>query len=160
MNERQASSGTEQHANVATSRADRERSLDALHLLELHAGSAGPGREHEWLAGVRTALTTLERALGQQRGNATPDESLLSTIGRDQPRLQRRVRELLQRYRTIHDQVGALREQLDATDNAETIDITDIRQKLERIASELRYQRARETDIVYEAYAVDLGEGD
>ena len=160
MDESTTSPGTVPQANLALSRADRERSLDALHLLELHAGSAAPGREHEWLAGVRTAISTLEHALGQQQGNAAPDESVLSNIERDEPRLQRRVRELRQRYQTIHDEVIALREQLDRTDKADTIDVTDIRQKLERLASELRYHRARETDIVYEAYAVDLGEGD
>jgi len=160
MDETHTSPRTDREANLATSRADRERSLDALHLLELHAGSAGPGREQEWLANVRRAISALELALGRQRGNAAPDESLLSTIEREQPRLQRRVRELRQRYHAIHDDVAALREQLDATDKADTIDVTDIRQKLERLASELRYQRARETDIVYEAYAVDLGDGD
>jgi uncharacterized protein involved in copper resistance len=160
MDEPNPSPRTETQANLVASRADRERSLDALHLLELHAGSAAPGREHEWLTGLRTAITTLEHALGQQQGNTAPDESLLSTIEREQPRLQRRIRELRQRYRAIHDDVANLSEQLDATDNTDTIDVTDIRQRLERLANELRYQRARETDLVYEAYAVDLGEGD
>jgi chromosome segregation ATPase len=160
MHESETSAGTDQQANLAMSRADRERSLDALHLLELHAERGGRGREHEWLAGVRAALTTLERALGQQQRNAAPDVSLLSTIERDQSQLQRRVQELRQRYRVIHDEVDALSEQLDATDKTDTIDVTHIRQNLERLANELRYQRARETDIVYEAYSVDLGEGD
>jgi hypothetical protein len=136
------SNRTNEQSNVNTSRADRERSLDALHALELHAGSAAPGREHDWLTDVRNAITTLEHALIIQEGNSAPGEGLLSAIEQDAPRLQRRVTELRQRYRAVQD------------------DVTDIRQKLERIASELRYQRARETDLVYEAYAVDLGEGD
>ena len=155
----QASTSTDQQA-VVTSRAHRDRSLDALHVLELHAGSAAPGREHEWLAGIRAAITTLEYALGQQQGNAAPDESLLSTVEREAPRLHRHVQELRQRYRAIHDEISSLRQQLDATEQTDTIDVSDIRQKLERLANELRYQRARETDIVYEAHAVDLGEGD
>jgi len=160
MDETNTSPRIVRQTNLATSRADRERSLDALHVLELHAGSAAPGREHEWLSGVRTAIATLERVLGQQQENAAPRESLLSNIERDEPRLQRRVKELRQRYRTIHDEVAALRERLDAADKDDAIDVTDIRQRFERLASELRYQRARETDLVYEAYAVDLGEGD
>jgi hypothetical protein len=147
-------------SNVDTSRTDRERSLDALHALELHAGSAGPGREHDWLNEVRSAITTLERALIIQEGNSAPGEGLLSAIEQDAPRLQGRVKELRQRYRAVQDDITALSRQLDPIKPADNVDITDIRQKLERIASELRYQRARETDLVYEAYAVDLGEGD
>jgi hypothetical protein len=147
-------------SNVNTSRADRERSLDALHALEVHAGSAAPGREHDWLTDVQRAITVLEHALAIQEGNSTPDDGLLSAIEQDEPRLRHRVAELRQRYRAIQDDVTALSRQLDRITPTDMIDFTDIRQKLERIAGELRYQRARETDLVYEAYAVDIGEGD
>jgi hypothetical protein len=151
---------THEQSNVNTSRADRERSLDALQALELHAESAGPGREHDWLADVRRAITTLEQALTVQTANSAPDESLLSAIEHDEPRLRRRVTELRRRYRAVQDDVITLSQQLATIHAADPVDVTDIRQKLERIASELRYQRARETDLVYEAYAVDLGDGD
>ena len=84
----------------------------------------------------------------------------MSAVERDQPRLRRRVEELRQRSLTIRDDLTALSRRLHAIDGTDTIDSADIRQQLERIASEMRYQRARETDLVYEAYAVDLGEGD
>jgi hypothetical protein len=149
-----------QRTSFATSRADRERSLDALHALELLAGSAAPGREQEWLTGVREALTSLQDALGIQEDNTAPEDSLLSEVAREAPRLLRRVDELRRRYRAIFDDLTDISRELDATATADTIDVTDIRQSLERLAGELRYQRARETDLVYEAYAVDLGEGD
>ena len=69
-----------QQDDIDTSRADRERSLDVLHVLELHAGSVAPGREHDWLTGVRDAITTLEQALAVQEGNSTPDDGLLSAV--------------------------------------------------------------------------------
>jgi len=147
-------------STVDSSRADRERSLDALHTLEIHAGRAAPGREHDWLADVHRAIAALERALTIQECNSAPDEGLLSAIERDEPRLRRRVEELRQRYRAVNDDVAALSRQLHAISPTDTIDVADIRQTLERIAGELRYQRARETDLVYEAYALDLGEGD
>ena len=46
------SNQTNEQSNVDTSRADRERSLDALHALELLAGSAAPGGEQDWLAAM------------------------------------------------------------------------------------------------------------
>ena len=160
MDDIRTSNRANEQLNVNTSRTDRERSLDALHALELHAGSAAPGREHDWLGDVHRAITALERALTIQEGNAAPDAGLLSAIEHDEPRLRHRVTELRKRYRAVRDDVTALSRQLDTIKRGDMIDVTDIRQKLERIASELRYQRARETDIVYEAYTVDLGEGD
>ena len=160
MSDVHTSTKASEQEHIDISRADRQRSLDALHALELHAGSAAPGREQDWLTGVRDAITTLEQALALQEGNATPDEGLLSAVERDQPRLRRRVEELRQRSLTIRNDLTALSRRLHAIDGTDTIDSADIRQQLERIASEMRYQRARETDLVYEAYAVDLGEGD
>jgi hypothetical protein len=151
---------TSDHSDVDTSRTDRERSLDALHALEIHAGSAAPGRAHDWLNDVRRSITTLEGALIIQEDNSARGEGLLSAIEQDEPRLRRRVTEIRQRYRAVQDDITALSRQLDTIQPADDIDATDIRQKLDRIASELRYQRARETDLVYEASAVDLGEGD
>jgi uncharacterized protein YhaN len=160
MDDTHASTTDEPQTSVDTSRADRGRSLDALHALELHAGRAAPGREREWLREIRDAVNTLERALGIQEQNSVPDEGVLSAIERDEPRLRRRVQELRQRYREIQDDLAALHRQLAIVDTTDMIDVADIRQMLERLANELRYQRARETDIVYEAYAVDIGEGD
>src|SRR5947207_15784934 len=117
---------TNEKSNVNTSRAARERSLDALHALELLAGSAAPGREHDWLAEVRSALITLERALTIQEDNSTADEALLSAIEHDEPRLRRRVTELRQRYRAVQDDVTALSRQLDTIRPADMIDVTDV----------------------------------
>ena len=149
-----------EQANLDTSQADRERSLDALYALELHAGSPAPGRELEWLTGVRDALTSLQHSLRIQMDGAVAEDSLLSAVSRDAPRLHRPVQALRRRYQALSDDVVTLVQQLDANPKGDTIDTTDIRQALDRIASELRYQRARESDVVYEAYAVDLGEGD
>src|SRR4051812_15781213 len=95
-------------ANVDTSRSDRERSLDALHALELHAESAAPGREFAWLADVHRAIRTLERALAIQEGNSSPEGGVLAAIEHDEPRLRRRVAELRERYRAIQDEITAL----------------------------------------------------
>lgn len=160
MDDTNASTTEKPQTGVDTSRADRGRSLDALHELELHAGRAAPGRELEWSSAIRDAINTLERALGVQEQHSVPGEGVLSAIERDEPRLRRRVQELRQRYRAIQEDLTVLNRQLANVDTTDMIDVADIRQKLERLANELRYQRARETDIVYEAYAVDIGEGD
>ena len=65
-----------------------------------------------------------------------------------------------QHYNDLYHRVGELRSQLDNPTGSDGIDVGDIRRGLERLAVELRYQQAREADLVYEAYTVDLGAGD
>jgi hypothetical protein len=144
---------------VAENRLDRDRSLHALHELELRAGRPAPGREVEWLQQTLDALSALEAMVDNQQGNSSDADSTLSDIQRDEPRLHNRVVRLRRGYRNVHQAISRLRAQLEATPPA-AVDITDVRQQLDRVATELRYQRAQEADLVYEAYNVDLGTGD
>jgi hypothetical protein len=143
-----------------SSKTDRNRSLDAIHLLELHAGSAAPGRQQEWLDGIQHALETLRTALAEQADNSLGADSLLSTIPTEQPHLGPKIDRLRRRYQAISEEVGELHAELSAVVDPEAVDVADIRMALDHLATELRYQRARESDLVYEAYAMDLGEGD
>jgi hypothetical protein len=68
------------------------------------------------------------------------------------------VVQLRRRHRELQLRVGELLSQLDELSTS--MDFADIRRRLERLAAELRYQQAREADLVYEAYTVDLGAGD
>jgi small-conductance mechanosensitive channel len=144
---------------LAENRADREHSLLALHDLELRAGSPAPGREAQWLVQVLNALDALDEMLATQHENAADRDSILSDIQRDQPRLHNRVVQLRRDYRDLHEAVSRLRTQLEATP-PDDVHFADVRQQLDRLATELRYQRAREADLIYEAFNVDLGAGD
>ncbi len=144
---------------LAENRTDREHSLHALQTLELRAGSPAPGREAEWLRHVRDALDVLERMLATQHENSADDDSILSDIQRAQPRLHNRVVQLRRDYRDLNEAVTRLHTQLEATPPDE-IHFADVRQRLDRVATELRYQHAREADLIYEAFNVDLGAGD
>ena len=148
-----------QHAAIATNREDRRRSLDALHEVESSAANAAPGREGEWVAYVRGALGVLEEALSTQALHSAGSDSPLTDIEVQEPRLRNRVVQLRRRYEDLQQRLAELRSQLDVS-GPEGIDIADVRRRLERLAGELRYQRAREADLVYEAYTVDLGAGD
>jgi hypothetical protein len=149
----------EESLALAENRSDRERSLHALHELELRAGSPAPGREAQWLGQVLHSLDTLEEMLATQHENSADCDSMLSDIQRDQPRLHNRVVQLRRDYRDLHEAVRRLHTQLEATP-PDDIHFADVRQQLDRLATEIRYQRAREADLVYEAFNVDLGTGD
>ena len=144
---------------LTANRTDRQRSLHALHELELRAGSPAPGREAQWLGQVLDALDALEEMLAAQHENSADGDSMLSEIQRDQPRLHNRVVQLRRDYRDLHAAVSRLHSQLEATP-PEDINVVDVRQRLDSLATELRYQRAREADLIYEAFNVDLGAGD
>jgi hypothetical protein len=141
---------------LATKRTDRARSLEALRDVERSATAASHGREGTWLDDLRGSAHDLEVALSRERSD---DSELFDDIERIEPRLHNRVTQLRHQYRDLADGVRNIRMLLDDS-QPDTIDATDVRRSLDQLATELRYLRSRETDLVYEAYNVDLGAGD
>lgn len=140
-----------QRAGLEGRRADQDRTLGAVHRLEKALGSAGPGREALWRSEVLEALALLNDATAAEDENARRPDSLLSDIKRTQPRLRTRVRGVRVQYEHLRDRITALRTELGEQD-AELIDVADLRQRLAWLLSALRHQRARESDLIYDAY--------
>lgn len=88
-------------------------------------------------------------------------DSLLSDIARTQPRLRNRVRGLRFQHRQLRDTVASLRRVLEG--QSDPVDFADLQERLAWLMTALRHQRARESDLIYEAYyeafKADLGEG-
>jgi hypothetical protein len=131
--------------------ADQGRTLAAMHQLEAALGAAAPRREQAWSNEVRRTLGILGEAAQDEADNAAQPDSLLSDIARTQPWLRNRVRGLRIHYRQLRDAIAALQDELDAAPS-QTVDFTDIRQRLAWVLAGLRHQRARESDLIYEAY--------
>lgn len=132
-------------------RVDHDRTLSAMHQLEGALSDAGPGREQLWRATVLAALSVLDEVTEQEDVNAAAPESLLSDIKRTQPRLRTRVRGLRTQYGHIRHAITSMRAELAKPDHDGT-DVADIRQRLAWLLTALRHQRARESDLIYEAY--------
>jgi hypothetical protein len=111
---------------------------------------AVPHREQAWLAEVRRALAVLAEAASEEAGNAARPDSLLSDISRTQPWLRNQVRGLRIHYGQLRDGISALGKELDGH-AGEAVDFTDVRQRLAWVLAGLRHQRARESDLIYEA---------
>jgi hypothetical protein len=131
--------------------ADQDRTLRAMQDLEEALGAAAPHREQAWLTEVCRALTVLGEAAGEEAANAAQADSLLSDIARTQPWLRNRVRGLRIHYRQLRDGIAALQQEIDGNLGG-NVDFTDIRQRLGWALAGLRHQRARESDLLYEAY--------
>lgn len=134
--------------------SDHSATLDAVHRLEAALAVAAPGREKSWRDDVLGALATLEGAMLVESVNAARPDSLLSDIKRTQPRLRSRVRGINMQYRQLCDALGSLRHELDPTkgESSPPPDFADIRQRLAWLLTALRHQRARESDLIHEAY--------
>ena len=140
----------QQHGRLGQRQVDQDRTLVAMQQLELALGTAAPRREGAWLEAVRSALAVLGEAAAEEAENAAAPDSLLSDVARTQPWLRNRVRGLRIQYRQLRDGIAFLQGELDESDT--TVDFADIRQRLAWVLTGLRHQRARESDLIYEAY--------
>jgi chromosome segregation ATPase len=140
----------EHRAAMDLRRVDQDRTLAAVHTLEAALAAAAPGRETTWRDTVREALDVLHEAAAEEQRNATEPDSILSDIARTQARLRHRVRGLRTQYRHVGEAVESLSSEL-ADPDADP-DIADLRQRIAWLIGSLRHQRARESDLIYEAY--------
>lgn len=151
-----------QREQIAHRRSDQDRTLLAMHELEAALATAAPTREARWHETVLGALAVLSDATREEAENARLPDSLLSDIAFSQPRLRNRVRRLRTQYRQLQETIDSLgREFADKPDDV-IVDVADVRQRLAWLLTGLRHQRARESDLIYEAYyeafRTDLGQ--
>lgn len=141
----------EQRRSLDERQGEQDRTLAAMHRLEAALESAGPGREDTWRVDVLTALIVLHEASLQASVSSDEPDSLLSDIARNQPRLRNRVRGIRAQYRQLMDATQTvMRELQEARDSI--VDVGDLRERLTWVLSAMRHARARESDLIYEAY--------
>ncbi len=143
---------------VAASRGDRVRSLVALHRVERHAGAAGPSRPDEWRDDLLMALDDLVSSLHHQYARSSGEDGLLYRVAMEAPHLETAVDELRQSQARLIDEIDDLRQSL--ADLTRPFDVAAVRSRIGDMTTEIRELRAWETDIVYDAYAFDLGTSD
>jgi len=140
-----------QRAGLDARAADQDRTLAAMHQLEAALGAAAPGRETPWRDEVVGTLRVLRDATAADDDNANRPDSLLSDVKRTQPLLASRVRALRSQYRQLREAIDALVREFERSGDRPT-EFADIRQRTAWMLAALRHQRARESDLLYEAY--------
>lgn len=155
-----ASNKPRRDAAIDFSRIACERILKAMRVLETALAKAAPNRESAWRKVVLTALMTLEDAMKQRTVDLTGEEGLLTDIVRDQPRLAHRIVQIRRQYEDLLRQIGSLRDEYSAEDYGSLPDVADIRRRLAWLLDALRHCQSRETDLIFEAIQVDIGEVD
>lgn len=142
---------------LAESRDDRAASIKALRDLEEMACAPGPSRLEAWRDDVLSALDKLAAHLQHQYQTSLEDDSLLSQLAADAPHLKASVDSLRARQGDLIEDLDLLSRRLG--DFGRTPDVGSLRSHLARLTAEIRELRAWESDLVHEAYFVDLGEG-
>jgi hypothetical protein len=140
-----------QREGLATRHSDQERTLSAMHRLENALEAAAPKRETTWRGEVMAALAVLGEATTEEADNADRPESLLSDIAFNQPRLRHRVHGIRTQYAQIRERIQELDRELHHAQDG-SLDFADLRQRLAWVLTALRHVRARESDLLYEAY--------
>ncbi len=142
---------SEQRSGLEARQLDQDRTLEAMHRLEAALSEAAPGRETPWREAVLGMLGVLEAAVREEATNAEQPDSLLSDLARTQSRLRNRARALRLQYRKLCETIATLlREIAEHSDSG--VDFADLRERLGWVLTALRHQRARESDLIYEAY--------
>jgi|GEM_PF-3007827 hypothetical protein len=149
--ERSERLGDRERLGLEARQVDRGRTLEAMHRLEEALAEAAPRREASWRVAVLEALEVLDAATTEEADNAERPDSLLSDVARTQPRLRNRVRGTRLQYRHLCETLGSLRRELEGHQES-GIDFADVRERLGWVLTALRHQRARESDLIYEAY--------
>jgi hypothetical protein len=127
----------------------------ALGDVEQALSAPAPRREDLWRKELGVALDELGDALESHIASTEADDGLLAEIMREAPRLARRIERVRAEHERLRADLGASRAAADAGD-----DVEDIRVRVTGVLADLVRHRQLGSDLVYDAYNVDIEAGD
>lgn len=146
------------HPHVASASEKRRTLRDAMK--DLEAVTSSPSAAEDWLARVGARLDAFLGALHAHIDDVEGPQGLLAQIVDEAPRLSAEC----DTFRTDHVAMVAATEAVKtAVENADqgaSDDIADIRDRVQTILHDLVEHRQRGSDLVYDAYNVDIAAGD
>ena len=138
-------------------RRRRAELRDSMSALERALAAPAPGRLSRWTERVRAALMELSADFREHVAIAEAPEGINTRAVRSQPRLAKAA----QRLNNEHVELAALINQLlDELDTPDDTPAEQLRDGLTRLLGRLVRHRQRGSDLLYEAWAVDIGGGD
>lgn len=145
--------------NDALGAAGKHRAvmLDAAAGLEFAIASP-VGRGVAWTEHVDGELHRLRGALADHTREVEGNDGLLADIVNQAPRLSNRVKLMKKEHLEMDAQIGELIQKLGALPpKAEEDAIDELRDAILELLGRLSRHRQRGADLVYRAYAVDIG---
>jgi hypothetical protein len=133
-------------------RAELRGSISALEHALASPATGGPGR---WTERVHVALVELAADLREHVRITEGPDGLYQELMKSAPRLSGAVSRLTREHSAVRDQIDRLLEYIDQPESAQ--DIARARELGTELIGTLVRHRQRGSDLVYEAYEVDLG---
>jgi hypothetical protein len=130
----------------------RAELLGGIQRLE-RAIDAPPG-DPSWRPGISRAVAVLRKAFAEHVTDTEGPSGLYSGLLEHAPRLARGVSDLVDDHRTVQEALDDLDERLDVAWDA---DVESVRYQAAQVLREVYEHRQRGADLVYEAYATDIG---
>jgi len=128
----------------------------ALEAIEAALDAPAPGRMADWIKTVIAALDALIAALAEQADHNRRPDSLLTQIADEQPRFSSQISQLEDDLDELIAAEKALRSELTLSSELQP-DQVRTRHLLADLDARYRVLRAREADLVFEAFHLDIG---
>ncbi|HSP59594.1 MAG TPA: hypothetical protein VLO09_00910 [Ornithinimicrobium sp.] len=135
---------------VRARRAEMRESLTAV----LDALAVPLGRTDVWPDRVRAALIELAHDFEDHIGVTERPDGMFGDVLDGQPRLVRSVEMLLAEHAPLREDIEG---SLALLEPGAAVDLADVRERVTGLVGRLVRHRQRGSDLIYEAYAVDIG---
>jgi hypothetical protein len=141
-------------AETARRRADLR---DALVDVEQAISRPAVGREPEWTKGVVLRLESLAHAIEEHVEITERPEGLYDEISTKAPHLATKIDRLREEHPVLRDRTQALLTKLQTTAIGPAWPLDEARDDLQRLLGQIVRHRQLGSDLVWEAYNLDIG---
>lgn len=131
--------------------------IDAMRCVGDAIARPAPTREVEWARHVAQALARLLESLTEHHASAEGHDGLYHEIETAMPRAAQRVHYLRHTNRAIQGRARLLVEEVERVALPEGGAFMAVRASATDLLGEIRNQQAREVDLLFEAFQLDLG---
>ena len=115
-----------------------------------------PGASPDWRTQLRSVLAHLEAALERHVHEVEGEDGLFEDVIRREPRMASSVNSLKEGHVVLQ---AACRHALDGVQD-ETVSVDRIRQRVNVVLMRLARHRQKGSEMLYDAYVVDIATGD
>lgn len=148
-------------APLETIRRRRAGLRRAMLDLEQAASGAGAGRETAWLDDVHARLDEVSARFDSHIEGTEGEDGLYAEVLAASPRLANAVTRLRAEHDEICAAISALRAEVEPLGGEPGADVTehlaDARESINRLINRLVRHRQQGADLVFQAYALDIG---
>ena len=132
--------------------------IECMHRLEAALASPAPGRQREWARRAGTELQAVEASLRRHIASAEGERGLFAELDLSRGGIPVRVAGLRREHEILLEQARRLTENL--RQPYPLPDFVSLRREAEELLAALRQHHAREVDLIFECFWLDIGVGD